>query len=56
MHPEPREATLVRRVSGGFEVETEGIPGAWVRKRPELFRAEQVVLAAGVLGTLLGTL
>jgi len=50
VHPE-REATLVRRVSGGFEVETEH-PGAWVRKRPELFRAEQVVLAAGVLGTL----
>jgi cholesterol oxidase len=50
VHPE-REATLVRRVPGGWEVETEH-PGAWVRKRPERFRAEQVVLAAGVLGTL----
>src|SRR5207244_3757029 len=27
-------------------------PGAWLRKRPERFRAEHVVLAAGVLGTL----
>ena len=50
VHPE-REATLVRRVGGGWEVETVH-PGAWVRKRRELFRAEQVVLAAGVLGTL----
>jgi len=50
VHPE-REATLLRRVDRGWEVET-AYPGAWVRKRPELFRAEQVVLAAGVLGTL----
>jgi cholesterol oxidase len=50
VHPE-REATLLRRVDRGWEVETVH-PGAWVRKRPELFRAEQVVLAAGVLGTL----
>ena len=27
-------------------------PGVWTRKPPELFRAEHVVLAAGVLGTL----
>ena len=50
VHPE-REATLVRRVNGGWEVDTVH-PGAWVRQRRELFRAEQVVLAAGVLGTL----
>jgi cholesterol oxidase len=50
VHPE-REATLVRRVGEGWEVETHH-PGAWLRKRRETFRAEQVVLAAGVLGTL----
>lgn len=46
-----REATLLRRRGGGWEVETERA-GAWVRRRRELFRAEQVVLAAGVLGTM----
>lgn len=50
VHPE-REATLLRRTGAGWEIETVH-PGAWVRKRRELFRAEQVVLAAGVLGTL----
>ena len=50
IHPE-REATLMRRAGEGWEVETVH-PGAWLRKRPELFRAQQVVLAAGVLGTL----
>jgi cholesterol oxidase len=50
VHPE-REATLVRRAGEGWEVETQH-PGAWLRKRREVFRAEQVVLAAGVLGTL----
>lgn len=50
VHPE-REATLIRRVAGGWEVDTRH-PGAWLRTRPRLFRAEQVVLAAGVLGTL----
>jgi cholesterol oxidase len=50
VHPE-REATLLRPVGRGWEIETVH-PGAWVRKRRELFRAEQVVLAAGVLGTL----
>ena len=46
-----REATLLRRVDGGWEVETRR-PGAWLRPRPERFGAEHVVLAAGVLGTL----
>src|SRR5439155_716356 len=46
-----REATLLRRVDGGWEIETRR-SGAWLRPRRELFRAEQVVLAAGVLGTL----
>ena len=46
-----REATRLRRVDGGWQVETRR-PGAWLRTRPELYRADQVVLAAGVLGTL----
>ena len=46
-----REATLLRKVAGGWEVETRR-SGAWLRRYPELFRAEHVVLAAGVLGTL----
>jgi cholesterol oxidase len=50
VHPD-REATLLRRTDGGWEVEAVR-PGAWTRTRPELFRAEHVVLAAGVLGTL----
>ncbi len=44
-----REATLLRRGGGAWEVETRR-PG-WSRRR-ETFRADQVVLAAGVLGTL----
>jgi cholesterol oxidase len=46
-----REATLLRRVDGAWEVETRR-SGAWLRPRVELVRADQVVLAAGVLGTL----
>ena len=46
-----REAVRVVPRDGGFDVETER-PGAWIRRRPELFHAEQVVLSAGVLGTL----
>ncbi|HEX6701139.1 MAG TPA: GMC family oxidoreductase [Gaiellaceae bacterium] len=46
-----REAVCVRAVARRFEVETQR-PGAWTRRRREVFRAEQVVLAAGVLGTL----
>ena len=46
-----REATLLRRVGGRWEVETRR-SGAWLRPRAELVRADQVVLAAGVLGTL----
>ena len=49
VHPE-REATQLRRVGSGWEVETVR-PGPRAR-RTELFRAEHVVLAAGVLGTL----
>jgi cholesterol oxidase len=46
-----REAVRVLRVDGGFAVETRR-PGSWVRRRREVFRSEQVVVAAGVLGTL----
>jgi cholesterol oxidase len=46
-----REAVRVVATHGVFEVETRR-PGAWLRRRREVFRAEQVVLAAGVLGTL----
>jgi cholesterol oxidase len=46
-----REATELRRTGGGWEVDAVR-PGAWLRRRRETFRAEQVVLAAGVLGTL----
>ncbi|MCB1040423.1 MAG: GMC family oxidoreductase, partial [Acidimicrobiales bacterium] len=35
---------------GGWRVTTER-PGAWVRRRRKVFTAEQVVLSAGVLGT-----
>lgn len=45
------EATSLRRLDDGrWEVETRR-PGAW-RRRTTVFRADQVVLAAGVLGTL----
>ncbi len=44
------EATLLRRVAGGWEVETRR-PGVRARRGPTV-TAEQVVLAAGALGTL----
>ncbi|MDX6486284.1 MAG: cholesterol oxidase [Gaiellaceae bacterium] len=50
VHPE-REATLLRRTERGWQVETQR-SGAWARRQPQLFEAEHVVLAAGVLGTL----
>jgi cholesterol oxidase len=46
-----REATLLRRTDDGWAVETQH-PGAWLRKRRQTFTAGEVVLAAGVLGTL----
>jgi cholesterol oxidase len=46
-----REATRLTRHGGWWEVETVR-PGGWLRKQPERFRAEHVVVAAGVLGTL----
>ncbi len=46
-----REVTTLRRSGDGWEVDTVR-PGAWLRKRRETFRGREVVLAAGVLGTL----
>jgi cholesterol oxidase len=46
-----REATLLRRVESGWAVDSEH-PGAWLRKRRRTYTAREIVLAAGVLGTL----
>ncbi len=46
-----REVTTLRRADDGWVVETIR-PGAWLHRRRETFRAREVVLAAGVLGTL----
>jgi cholesterol oxidase len=45
-----REAVRLRRGDGGWEVDTVR-PGGWVARRTHTFRAAEVVLAAGVLGT-----
>src|SRR5207253_2389923 len=45
-----REAVHLRRGDDGWEVETQR-PGAWLRRRRATFRAREVVLAAGALGT-----
>jgi cholesterol oxidase len=45
-----REAVLLRREEEGWAVDVQR-PGAWLRKRRETFRARDVVLAAGALGT-----
>jgi cholesterol oxidase len=50
VHPE-RHVVSLRPIAGGYEVLTER-PGAWIRSRPSAFTAQQVVLSAGVLGTL----
>jgi cholesterol oxidase len=46
-----REVTSLRRDGDGWSVETVR-PGSWLRRRSETFHAREVVLAAGVLGTL----
>src|SRR5207248_6928652 len=45
-----REVVHLRRGGDGWEVETQR-PGAWIRRRRATFRAREVVLAAGALGT-----
>ncbi|GIJ23083.1 FAD-dependent oxidoreductase [Micromonospora lutea] len=42
--------TAVRPVDGGYQVHTERT-GAWLRRRPQVIHADQVVFAAGALGT-----
>lgn len=50
VHPE-HEVTDVEPLSeGGFRVTTER-PGAWIRRRRRTFDVDQVVFAAGALGT-----
>ena len=45
-----REVRRLRRAGGGWELVCER-PGAWLRRERDVVRADQVVLAAGVLGT-----
>lgn len=45
-----REVRTIRGVAGGWELVSER-PGAWMGKGRDVVEAEQVVLAAGVLGT-----
>jgi len=50
VHPDTQVTDLEQLSGGGWRVSTER-PGAWVRKRANVFTAEQVVFSAGVLGT-----
>lgn len=51
IHPESEAVDLIPLSGGGFEVIAQR-PGAWIDPRRRRFRARQVVLAAGVLGTM----
>jgi len=50
VHPDHAAVDVRPLPEGGYEVVTQR-PGALIRKQRRTFRAEQVVLAAGVLGT-----
>ncbi|MEZ5182901.1 MAG: GMC family oxidoreductase [Acidimicrobiales bacterium] len=50
VHLDRQVVDLEALPGGGWRVTTER-PGAWARKRRKVFTAEQVVLSAGVLGT-----
>ena len=50
VHPDTQVTDMEPVAGGGWRVTTER-PGAWVRKRTKTITAEQVVLSAGVLGT-----
>ncbi|GAA4688623.1 FAD-dependent oxidoreductase [Phytohabitans rumicis] len=43
-------AVAVRPSGSGYEIDTVRT-GAWLRKRPQVFEADQVIFAAGALGT-----
>jgi cholesterol oxidase len=51
VHPETQAVRIRPLPGGGYAVDTER-PGAWVRRRRRTYTAEQVVVAAAVLGTL----
>jgi cholesterol oxidase len=51
VHPETQVVAVRPRPEGGYEVETQRT-GAWMRRRTRTFTAGEVVLSAGVLGTL----
>jgi cholesterol oxidase len=50
VHPEHQAVDVTPLDGGGYRVVTER-PGAWFRKRSRSFTADQVVFAAGTLGT-----
>ena len=50
VHPDMQVTDLEPLSGGGWRVTTER-PGAWFRRRTRTFTAQQVVLSAGVLGT-----
>lgn len=50
VHPDRQVTDMVQVPGGGWRVTTQK-PGAWFDKRTTTFTAEQVVLSAGVLGT-----
>jgi cholesterol oxidase len=50
IYPEHEVVDVIPLEGGGYEVVTEH-PGAWLRKRTRSFTTEQVVFAAGTLGT-----
>ncbi len=50
IHADTEATNITPRDGGGYTVETQR-PGAWLRKRPQQFTADHVVLSAGSLGT-----
>jgi cholesterol oxidase len=48
--PDTEVTDVTPRSEGGYKIETRR-PGAWLRKNPMTFTADQVVFSAGALGT-----